>query len=109
MKFTSCRAMSPGSVARWPSSCSDGVIGRPGSGAKARRHLVLQPGDTHLEELVQPAREDGEELHPLEERELVVFGEVEQAIGEVEPRELPVDEAVRNVGNRSADQRAPLW
>ena len=57
--------------------------------------LVLQPGHAYLEELVQARGEDGEELRPRQERRLLLVGELEDAVGEVEPRELPVDEPIR--------------
>ena len=57
--------------------------------------MVFQPADAHLEELVEPGGQDGEELHPLEERERRVRGEVDEAIREVQPGQLPVEEPVR--------------
>ena len=56
-------------LARMSCSCCEAV--RP-SGDRARsagRDVVLQAADAHLEELVEPRGEDGEELHPLEKRE----------------------------------------
>ena len=35
----------------------------------------MQPRDPHLEELVEVLAEDGEELRPLEQRQLGVLGE----------------------------------
>ena len=42
-------------------------------------HLVLEPGHPDLEELVQPLGEDGQELHPLEQGDAIVRGQLEQA------------------------------
>ena len=48
-------------------------------------HLVLQRGDADLVELVEQLGEDGEELRPLQQRNAVVLGQVEQSGPEVEP------------------------
>ena len=64
------------------------------AGAHPRRDLVLQRRDPDLVELVEQLREDGEELHPLEQRLAVVLGQVEQTGAEVEPRLLAVGEAL---------------
>ena len=64
------------------------------AGAHAGGDLVLQRGHPDLVELVEQLGEDGEELGPLEQREPVVLGQVEQAGAEVEPRLLPVGEAL---------------
>jgi len=53
-------------------------------------HLVVQAGDAHHEELVLVRRPDGEELGALEQRHLLVLGQLEHAVVEVEPGELPV-------------------
>jgi hypothetical protein len=49
------------------------LLGRRETVGRADRQadgsLVLQRGDTHLEELVEVARADGDELHPLEQRD----------------------------------------
>ena len=45
--------------------------------------LVLQACDADLEELVEPARPDGDELHTLEQW-LVVLGKVDEVFGEIE-------------------------
>jgi len=63
-----------------------------------RRDAPLEAGDAHHEELVEVAREDGEELGALEEREVRVLGQLEHALVEREPRQLAVEEAV--VGQR---------
>ena len=75
-------------------SCSPG---RSPSAERVRTPAAtwsLSAGDPHLEELVEQLREDGEELHPLEQRQAVVLGQVEQPRAEVEPRQLPVGEAL---------------
>ena len=66
------------------------AVGR--AGAHPRRHLVVEAGHPHLEELVEQVGEDGQELDPLEQGHLGVVGEVEQAGPEVQPRQLPVGE-----------------
>ena len=62
---------------------------------KPGRDMVLEAPDAHLEELVEPRGQDGHELHALEERERGVRRKIDEAIGEVEPRKLTVEEAVR--------------
>jgi hypothetical protein len=61
---------------------------------RADRHirgdLVEDPGDADHEELVEVRREDAAELDPLEQRLVGVGGEIEDALVEVEPRELAV-------------------
>ena len=64
------------------------------AGPHARRHLVLERGDPYLVELVEQLGEDGEELGPLQQRQAVVLGQVEQAGAEVEARLLAVGEAL---------------
>ena len=64
------------------------------AGAHAGGHLVLQGGHPDLVELVEQLGEDGEELGPLQQRDAVVLGQVEQAGAEVEARLLPVGEAL---------------
>jgi hypothetical protein len=58
----------------------------------ARRDLLLQARDTDLEELVKVAGEDGEEADALEQRVAAVLGLPQDALVEVEPRELAADE-----------------
>ena len=62
-------------------------------GAEPGRELLHQPGDPHLEELVEVLAHDGEELGPLEERDRRVLGEREDTRDEVEERELSVQVA----------------
>ncbi len=64
------------------------------AGAHAGGHLVLQRGHPYLVELVEQLGEDGEELGPLQQRDAVVLGQVEQAGAEVEARLLTVGEAL---------------
>ena len=64
------------------------------AGAHARCHLILERGDPYLVELVEQLGEDGEELGPLQQRDAVVLGQVEQAGTEIEARLLPVGEAL---------------
>ena len=64
------------------------------AGAHPGGDLVLQRGDPDLVELVEQLGEDGEELHPLQQRLPVVLGQVEQPRPEVEPRLLAVGEAL---------------
>ena len=63
-------------------------------GADARRDLLLEAGDAHLDELVEVGREDRQELGPLEQRALGVLGQREHPGVEVEPGELAVQQAV---------------
>ena len=75
-------------------SCWSGSMPSGRLGADAGGDLLLQPGDAHLDELVEVGREDREELRPLEQRALGVLGEGEHPGVEVEPGELPVQEPV---------------
>ncbi len=54
-------------------------------------HLPLEPGDPDLEELVEIAAEDAEELEPLEQRRAGVERLVQHPAVELQPGELPVD------------------
>ena len=60
-------------------------------GVDAGVDLILEPGDPHLEELVEVRREDRQELRTLEERNRLGPGEGEHPGVEVEPRQLAVD------------------
>ena len=60
-----------------------------GAALDAGHHLALQPRHLDLEELVDPLGEEDQELHPLEEGDLVVVHQVEQAVVEVQVGELP--------------------
>ena len=59
--------------------------------------LLHEARDPHLEELVEVLAEDGEELGPLEQRQVRVLGQGEHAVVEVEPRELAVQEPVGRI------------
>ena len=90
------RAQSSSAYARTARSCSP--ESRP-SGERVRMpasNCSWRPGDAHLEVLVEVLGEDGEELGPLEQRQLRVLGEREHAGVEVEPRELAVQEPRRD-------------
>ena len=53
---------------------------------------ALQLGHAHHEKLVQVRAEDGEKLHPLEERHLGILRLFEHPAVELEPRQLSIDE-----------------
>ena len=59
-----------------------------GPALDAGHHLAPQAGHLDLEELVDPLAEEDEELDPLEQGELGVGHQVEQAVVEVEVGEL---------------------
>ncbi len=61
--------------------------------------LVVDAGDADHEELVQVGDEDREELQALDQRQRLVLGELQDAVVEVEPRQLAIDE-------QGADPRA---
>ena len=63
----------------------------------AGRHLVLQAGHPHLEELVEVLAEDGAELHPLEQRDGGLVGQREDPRVEVEPGQLAVQDPLVDV------------
>ena len=47
--------------------------------------LIMDPGHTDHEELVQVGDEDGQELQSLDQRQALVLGELKHAIVELEP------------------------
>ena len=53
--------------------------------------LVMHAGDADHEELVEVRDEDGQELQPLDQRQRLVLGELQDAVVEVQPGELAVD------------------
>src|SRR6266851_935592 len=57
------------------------------------QHLLLEAGDADLEEVVQVLAEDGEEPHPLEQGQIGVLGHGQDALVEVQPGQLPVQES----------------
>ena len=73
----------------------------------ARVDLVLQAGDADHEELVQVARVDRAELQPLQQRDRVVLGELQDAVVELQPRQLAV-EVQRRVVEVDRDGRGRL-
>ena len=82
---------------------------RQAVGRQPRRpggRLLAQTGHADLEELVEVAGEDRQELDPLEERAPRVLGLVEDASVPVEPGQLTVDVAQARLG-RDASQ--PGW
>ena len=58
--------------------------------AEPGRELLHEPGDAHLEELVEVLAHDREELAALQQRDSRVFGEREDTRDEVEEGELSV-------------------
>lgn len=63
------------------------------------RDASFEPGRADHEELVEVAREDRQEPSPLQERHLLVGSELEHTLVELQPADLPVEEAVgRQVG-----------
>ncbi|MET3801824.1 hypothetical protein ABID70_001779 [Clavibacter michiganensis] len=64
-----------------------------GGDGEARRDAALEAGDADHEELVEVAREDGEEVGALEDRQLRVLGELQHAAVEGQPAQLAVEEA----------------
>jgi hypothetical protein len=61
----------------------------------SRRLLSHEPADAHGEELIQVRREAGTERQALEERQVLVACELEDARVEVEPGQLTVEEPFR--------------
>jgi hypothetical protein len=55
------------------------------------RHLTLESCHAHLEELVQVATTDRQELEPLQERGAVVQRLVQHAAIELQPGQLAID------------------
>ena len=81
------------------------AVGRAGD--LAGLDLLAQAGHAHLEELVEVAREDRQELDPLEQRVALVARLVQHPRVEFEPRQLAVDVGERDLGTRrrGADAR----
>ncbi len=75
---------------------------QPGGGADgdAGGDAALEAGHADHEELVEVAGEDRQEPHPLEQRQAVVLGELEHALVEPQPGELPVEEPVLELAGR---------
>ena len=53
--------------------------------------LVVQAGDAHHVVLVEVGCVDRAELHTLQQRQLVVLGELQHALVEIQPRDLAVE------------------
>src|ERR1700694_5323324 len=58
----------------------------------AQHHLLLEAADANLEELVEVAAEDGKKLGAFQQRRGRVLGERQDAVVEVEPAELAIDQ-----------------
>jgi hypothetical protein len=71
----------------------------------------VEIGHSDHEELVQVVLVDGAELDPLQQRDAGVLRQLQHAVVEVQPRELPVEVqgALLEVGSRrGADRRRRL-
>ena len=66
-------------------------------------HLILERRHPDLKELVEQLGEDRHELDSFEERELKVFGEIEEPGTKVETRELSVREALSPKGDHGSE------
>ncbi len=77
------------------------AVGRAGD--LAGLDLLAQAGDPDLEELVEVAGEDGQELDPLEQRVALVARLVQDAGVELEPRQLAVQVRERRLRRGSCD------
>ena len=85
-----------GQLARQLQGVLQHLAGQPDAGAldrEASHHPAHQAGHPDHEELVQVVREDGQEPHPLEQRDGFVLGELEHALVEPEPALLAVQVA----------------
>ncbi len=73
--------------------------------------LILQRGDSHLEELVEVRRSDRAELGPLEQRDARFAGELEHTLVERDPAQLPTEKTLVdhgwNTGSRTIRSRRP--
>src|SRR5216683_6032182 len=68
-------------------------------------HLLLQAGDTDLEELVDVLAQDRQEAHPLEERKRLVLRHGQHPLVEVELGDLAVDVMRLGGGRGLLDRR----
>ena len=83
-----------GQLAVAPGDQLERLLRRPAVGparVDAGVDLVVQARHAHHEELVEVRRVDREELDPLQQRQLLVLRQLQHALVEVEPRELPVE------------------
>ena len=80
----------------------------PGGGAhgEAGRDPALETGDADHEELVEVAGEDREEPGPLEQRHVFVHGQLQDALVELQPGDLPLEEPVGRQLVRRPDEPA---
>ena len=69
------------------------TLGRGGLDTGA--HLAAQAGHAHHEELIEIAGRDRQEPQPLEQGMIDVVGLFQHTLVEREPRDLPVDQALR--------------
>ena len=76
-------------------------VGRPGDGS--RLDLLAQAGDADLEELVEVAGEDRQELDPLEERIAGIARLVEDPRVELEPGQLAIEVREARAASRLGD------
>ena len=102
---------SPGSrpPRRCASSCSDGVSPSGLLVGDAGAHLALEAGDADHEEFVEVVGRDRQEAHPLEQRMGGVLGLLQDAPVEMQPGQLAVDEAIRDIptGRKATGGRGP--
>ena len=78
---------------------------QPGGGAYGDpgRDPALEAGDPDHEELVEVAGEDRQEPRPLEQRQVVVLGQLEHPLVEAQPGQLAVEEAVLELAGSELD------
>ncbi|CAB4922031.1 unannotated protein [freshwater metagenome] len=79
-----------------PDVLEDLARGQPAGSTNrdAGRDPPLEPRDPHHEELVEVAREDGEELRALEAGKVLVLGKLEHSLVESQPRKFTVKESI---------------
>ncbi len=80
-----------------PADLEERLSRRPAVGradTQTRGSLALEPCNANHEELVEVRREDGAELQALEQGDVLVLSELEDARVEVEPGELPVEKTL---------------
>ena len=83
------------------------LLGRPpvgGSGDLAGLDLLAQAGDAHLEELVEVAGEDRQELDPLEQRVSFIARLVQDTSVEFQPRQFTVQIRKRRLRSGGASR-----
>ena len=80
-----------------PNSLEHLARGEPAGGPHGdpRRNATLQPRDTDHEELVQVAGKDREEVCSLEDGQVGILSEFEDALVEGEPGDFAIQETVR--------------